>query len=76
MFPRSASGVPNALTALVWSFTRALSIQAMANLPYVYTPTLEAMVQTFGSALFPIALTLQLPVYVYVAVMEKELKLR
>jgi hypothetical protein len=52
------------------------SVKGVGNLPYRYDSNLLGLVQTFGSALFPIALTLQLPVYVYVAVMEKELKLR
>ena len=51
-------------------------LQAVANLPYEYNQNIVGYVQTFGSALFPIALTLQLPLYVFVTVMEKELKLR
>ncbi|QDZ20369.1 P-loop-containing nucleoside triphosphate hydrolase [Chloropicon primus] len=46
------------------------------NMPQYEESKLTNIVQIFGSFLYPIALVLQLPLYMYVSVMEKENKLR
>jgi ABC-type multidrug transport system ATPase subunit len=46
------------------------------NMPHYEASRLQSIVQLFGSFLYPIALVLQLPLYMYVSVMEKERNLR
>ena len=46
------------------------------NMPQYEESKLQHIVQLFGSFLYPIALVLQLPLYMYVSVMEKEKNLR
>lgn len=48
----------------------------LLNMPQYEEGTMENLVEIFGSFLYPIALILQLPLYMYVTVMEKEKGLR
>ena len=53
-----------------------VGIKMAASMPMIETPNLLAIVEIFGSFLYPMALTLQLPVYIFIIVLEKETKLR
>ena len=51
-------------------------IKMVASMPLRETPDLLGVVEVFGSFLYPMALTLQLPVYIFIIVLEKETRLR
>jgi len=53
----------------------ALSLRGLGTLPEVQITSILKVVQVFGTFLYPIALTLQLPIGVYVLTMEKEERL-
>ena len=53
-----------------------VGLKMASTMPVVEQPNLLAIVEIFGSFLYPMALTLQLPVYVFVVVLEKESRLR
>eukprot|EP01138_Halocafeteria_seosinensis_P011339 gb/GECG01011582.1/.p1 GENE.gb/GECG01011582.1/~~gb/GECG01011582.1/.p1 ORF type:complete len:2138 (+),score=187.49 gb/GECG01011582.1/:1-6414(+) len=52
-----------------------LETRAVATLPVKESQNPMQIVEVFGSFLYPIALTLQLPLYIYVMVLEKETRL-
>ena len=52
-----------------------LFVKGLGTLPAVSTTSILVIVQVFGSFLYPIALTLQLPIGVYVLTLEKEERL-
>jgi len=53
----------------------ALNVQFAQVMPKWEQPDILVIVEIFGSFLYPLVLSLQLPVYLYVAVMEKEERL-
>jgi hypothetical protein len=53
-------------------FSTNISIKAVATMPELSSTDILALVQVFGSFLYPVALTLQVPLFVFVRVLEKE----
>ncbi|KAH3757745.1 ABC transporter [Pelomyxa schiedti] len=71
------SMIDDAFTAMItnttpttsWSFREAKWVQAM---PYFKYADSMALLEAVGTVLYPLALVLQLPIYIYILVMEKE----
>ena len=70
----AAGGVPAALPPLLPPYTVA-SVTAVGNMPYVVVTNTLQLVEIIGAILHPITLTLQLPLFVFITVLEKEERL-
>jgi ABC-type multidrug transport system ATPase subunit len=53
-----------------------LNIRFVQRMPYYATADLLAILEAFGTILYPVALSLQLPIYMYLLVLEKSEKLK
>ena len=61
---------------LIKTLDSIVGLKMASSMPVIEKPDLLGIVEVFGSFLYPMALTLQLPVYIFVVVLEKETRLR
>jgi ABC-type multidrug transport system ATPase subunit len=77
---RRKTGTSPSINPIVEEYMKSIDsivgIKTVSTMPLNEKPDLLAIVEIFGSFLYPLALTLQLPVYIYIIVLEKETKLR
>lgn len=74
-FEQDACNLPSIPGGIAGFLEDLLEFRAVATMPVEEWNNPMQIVEVFGSFLYPIALTLQLPLYIYIMVLEKETRL-